>query len=72
MYIVNEHGILMGWPDEWAVPTGSRSATVYEIGCFEATGQQEIAKMPPPEEHTALHPPTPPTEAKPAKKGKRK
>lgn len=46
MYIVNEHGVLMGWPDEWPVPAASRKATEYEIGCFETTGQQRVDLMP--------------------------
>ena len=46
MFIVNEHGILNGWPDEWALPAGCRKASEHEIGVFKTTGQQDTKKMP--------------------------
>lgn len=48
MYIVNKHGILHSWPDEWATPKDHRKATAHEIEQFESTGEQDTAKMPAP------------------------
>lgn len=46
MFIVNEHGILNGWPNEWPIPAGHRKASEHEIGVFMHTGQQNVHKMP--------------------------
>lgn len=63
MYIINEHGILHGIPDEWALPAKCRKATPHEVGVFLTTGQQNVALMP-----VAQGDPQPP--AKPTRKGK--
>lgn len=45
MFIVNDHGILHGWPEGLAIPPHHRKAEGWEADAFQATGEQNTAKM---------------------------
>lgn len=45
MYIVNKHGVLHGWPDGQPLPADTRPAQAWEIEQFQASGEQNTAKM---------------------------
>lgn len=45
MYIVNQHGILHGWPEGLILPPHHREAETWEVEAFQATGEQNTAKM---------------------------
>lgn len=45
MYIVNKHGILHSWPDGQPLPKDARPAQAWEVEQFQATGEQNTAKM---------------------------